>query len=369
MIILIIKNIVSFLRLQHLFKQSSTTSDTQFCQLAREVAKASGIRGDVHLLTSHLVQSPMLIGYFSPTIVLPPKVIPKDDAQLIFAHELTHFHRGDLWKKLLIALVQCIHWFNPSVYFLGQDYAYWMETSCDEHVVSCMTRNQRKIYGYLLINYAAASQCVASKVYVSFTPNQYKLKRRIASMLDTNRKPHALLSMMCLTILTIVCISVSTFAAAAYDNAYVKTDNVPIVTVVGGEAEVESNLLPNPDPNDPVGSSVPGTDDTFEVNKIDLSKSITVNVGNSWSKSFDTETLIGKDHNAFKVIVSNVSGSSYKVIVENNHGWSYSTSDYTDDCTVTITNTRGIDIYTVYILNTGTGALSADVKINSYYSD
>ena len=64
----------------------------------------------------------MLVGFFRPTILLPSEHLPDSDARYILAHELTHFRRRDLWKKFLVNMIQCIHWFNPIVYLLNRDF-------------------------------------------------------------------------------------------------------------------------------------------------------------------------------------------------------------------------------------------------------
>lgn len=210
---LIFWNIWRLLRYRRLIEQASNDLNGRFQQIALESARLVGVTGEIRLLTSPVVQSPMLIGFFRPTILLPSENLPDSDARFILAHELTHFRRGDLWKKLLINMIQCIHWFNPIVYLLNQDFAYWLETSCDEEIVSFLDYEQRKEYGYLLINYASTSRYVGSKLYVSFTTCRYKLKRRISIMMKSNKNFHSLLGLVLALALVVGCLTTSAFAA------------------------------------------------------------------------------------------------------------------------------------------------------------
>ena len=210
---LVLWNVWRLLRYRRLIEQASNKANSRLQQLAVEEAHLAGIRGEVRLLASPLAQSPMLVGFFRPTILLPSEQVPDSDARFILAHELTHFRRKDLWKKLLFLMVRCAHWFNPIIYLMNRVFSRWLETSCDEYVVSSLDRSQRKEYGRLLINYAPASRYMGPKLYVSFATCRYKLKRRISIMLNSNKKSRSLLGLVLAIALVAGCLSTSALAA------------------------------------------------------------------------------------------------------------------------------------------------------------
>ena len=211
---LILWNVWRLLRCRRRMERDGGEVNGRLRQIAREAARLAGVTGEVRLLASPLAQSPVLVGFFRPTVVLPSEHMPDADARLILSHELTHFRRGDLWKKSLVNTVQCIHWFNPAVYLLSRDFAYWQETSCDERVVGSLDHAQRKEYGYLLINYAPTSRRAESKLYASFIPCRYKLKRRIFTMMKSNKKSHPLLSRVLALALATGCVTATSAFAA-----------------------------------------------------------------------------------------------------------------------------------------------------------
>ena len=219
---LIIWNVWRLLHYRRQFEQVGNEVNGHLQQIAQDADRLAGVTSEVRLLVSSLVQSPMLVGFFRPTIVLPSEHLPDSDAQFILTHELTHFRRRDLWKKFLVNMIQCIHWFNPIVYLLNRDFAYWLETSCDEEVVSSLNYVQRKEYGYLLINYAPAIRHVGPRLYVSFTSCRYKLKRRISIMMKSNKKSRSLLGLVLALALVMGCMATTAFAAAT-DHASVTT--------------------------------------------------------------------------------------------------------------------------------------------------
>ena len=210
---LILWSIWRLLRYRRMFGQASNEVNGRLQLIAQEAARLAGVTCEVRLLVSPLVQSPMLVGFFRPTILLPSEHLPDSDARYILAHELTHFRRRDLWKKFLVNMIQCIHWFNPIVYLLNRDFAYWLETSCDEEVVSSLDYAQRKEYGYLLINYAPTFRYVGPKFYVSFTSCRYKLKRRISIMMKSNKKSRSLLGLLLALALIVGCLATTAMAA------------------------------------------------------------------------------------------------------------------------------------------------------------
>ncbi len=214
---LVLWNVWRLLRCRRLIEQAGNKVNSRLQQIAEEEARLAGIGGEIRLLASPLAQSPMLVGFFRPTILLPLEHLPDSDARFILAHELTHFRRKDLWKKLLFLMVRCAHWFNPIVYLLNRDFSRWLETSCDEQVVSSLDRDQRKEYGRLLIDYAPASQYAGPKLYVSFASCRYKLKRRISIMLNSNKKTRSLLGLVLAIALVVGCLA-TTALAASVDN-------------------------------------------------------------------------------------------------------------------------------------------------------
>ena len=78
------------------------------------------------------ILSPMIIGLFRPTLLLPHEGYQKIDLEVIIRHELVHFKRNDLWFKLLLVCANAVHWFNPVIYLMVREANRDIEISCDE---------------------------------------------------------------------------------------------------------------------------------------------------------------------------------------------------------------------------------------------
>ena len=97
--------------------------------------------------------SPMLIGPFRPRLLLPLALRTIDPLQrdLIIAHELTHWRRGDLWWLAACALLQAMCWFNPAMRLLRARLVWAQELGCDRDVLRGRPQIQRKAYAAALV--------------------------------------------------------------------------------------------------------------------------------------------------------------------------------------------------------------------------
>lgn len=97
------------------------------------------------------IGTPMMVGFFKPTVLLPDKDYSKDELELIIHHEMTHFKRLDVWYKLLLMLANAIHWFNPVIYFMTRTATRDMEYFCDDTVVKNADMEYKKNYSLAIL--------------------------------------------------------------------------------------------------------------------------------------------------------------------------------------------------------------------------
>jgi bla regulator protein BlaR1 len=97
--------------------------------------------------------SPMLVGPFRPRLLLPLALRTMDPLQrdLIVAHELMHWRRGDLWWLAACALLQALCWFNPAMRVLRARLVWAQELGCDRDVLRGRPQVQRKAYAAALV--------------------------------------------------------------------------------------------------------------------------------------------------------------------------------------------------------------------------
>lgn len=95
----------------------------------------------VHLLQSTIVNSPIVVGCFRNTILLPTSFIsgvPVSQLEAILAHELAHVRRYDYPINLLQTLVETLFFYHPAVWWISNRIRTEREYCCDDLVVAAM---------------------------------------------------------------------------------------------------------------------------------------------------------------------------------------------------------------------------------------
>ncbi|MBN1941736.1 MAG: hypothetical protein JW849_00420 [Phycisphaerae bacterium] len=98
-----------------------------------------GLRRDVRLVVASRQFPPMAFGVVRPTILLPASVVHRmspGELNAVFAHELIHHRRGDLWINWLVAVLGAVWWFNPVLWLVNRSVREACETCCDEHLIA-----------------------------------------------------------------------------------------------------------------------------------------------------------------------------------------------------------------------------------------
>lgn len=116
------------------------------------VCQRLSIRRSIILRSSKYLNSPLLFGIFKPTIIIPDKSFSQRELEMILTHELTHYKHRDLWIAFAASIAQCIHWFNPALYFMGKSITEVCELFCDETVVKRLNSSDKKAYGNLILS-------------------------------------------------------------------------------------------------------------------------------------------------------------------------------------------------------------------------
>jgi beta-lactamase regulating signal transducer with metallopeptidase domain len=92
----------------------------------------------VEVRLSDAVDTPSVIGFFHPAVVLPrslwSELAPGDRKQVIL-HELAHLDRGDDWTNLLQKLLRALSPLNPALFWAERHLCREREQACDDAVL------------------------------------------------------------------------------------------------------------------------------------------------------------------------------------------------------------------------------------------
>ncbi|GIO48423.1 M56 family metallopeptidase [Paenibacillus azoreducens] len=138
--------------------------------------------GDLKVVVSDDVHSPMLIGFIKPTIVMPNANINEEDYQLALQHEWIHYKQRDVWIKLMAVLVNCLHWFNPVSYLALANISEACEYAVDEQITKGLKTAEKKRYSEMILHFASNSPVLNSNLALP----KKQLYRRFSLIMKRN---------------------------------------------------------------------------------------------------------------------------------------------------------------------------------------
>ena len=125
------------------------------------------------------VKSPMVVGLFHPAIFLP-QGLTEEGRHMVLYHELCHIKRQDVAYKALFLWVNCVHWFNPLVWWLSRAAGRNVELCCDDEVLRGKDRAFRRQYGEVLLAVAAGRG--GPILSTQFGGSMAEMKKRLSNL-------------------------------------------------------------------------------------------------------------------------------------------------------------------------------------------
>ncbi len=128
-----------------------SVKNAELLEQLRDLCMDLGIDRPVNMVVCNQVQSPMLMGFMKPCIVLPPQDFTEEQYYFILKHELIHYKHHDLLYKLLLLGAAALHWFNPFIHYMVYLANNDMELYCDEEVIARNNQLYRESYSRMLL--------------------------------------------------------------------------------------------------------------------------------------------------------------------------------------------------------------------------
>ena len=138
----------------------------------------------LEIIKSPLISSPLVFGFFRPTLAIPEIEMNEDDYNLAIKHEMVHYKHHDSWFKLFAVIVNSICWFNPITYFMVNLVGEACEYACDEQVTKEMDMTDKKQYSTMILSMVCQSSPALSSNMIK---NKKQLKRRFEMIMKKKR--------------------------------------------------------------------------------------------------------------------------------------------------------------------------------------
>jgi beta-lactamase regulating signal transducer with metallopeptidase domain len=118
-----------------------------------------GLRGPIRLLAHAHLDSPVVVGWLRPVVLLPVSLISgftTEQLSAILAHELAHIRRHDFVVNILQRCVESILFYHPAVWWVSKRIRAEREHCCDD--IAIRLCGSRKVYAEALIEMERARQ-------------------------------------------------------------------------------------------------------------------------------------------------------------------------------------------------------------------
>jgi bla regulator protein blaR1 len=112
-----------------------------------------GIKHQIQIVKSSLVQMPCVIGWIKPVVLLPLQVftgLNDDQLEMVIIHELAHVRRIDCLVNYLQAAAETLMYFNPAVWWISKQIRTERELCCDDLAVK--VSGNKLLYAKALVN-------------------------------------------------------------------------------------------------------------------------------------------------------------------------------------------------------------------------
>ncbi len=215
-ILLIIRIVKSLKKTHELHALAIRCEDENLERTLKHLRESIHYRRRPEIVWTRVNNETFTIGATRPIIFLQ-KEYAAGDLYWILKHEMTHIVRMDLWVKLLLEFVCCLHWFNPLIYLLERKIKYLSETSCDEKVINKCTEKEKRMYIDLLERNKGGNR-MESPVNSALESGNRAIDRRISLMKNSRTiRPKEKVIVICIFGLLII---LNSLTALAYPDVH-----------------------------------------------------------------------------------------------------------------------------------------------------
>jgi len=201
--------LIQRLRRIRCLKRAALRPDPGLLAIFEQLAR--GAKRRVELKVARGEQSPLVLGFLHPVILLPAGLAP-EEAEQILRHELAHVCRRDDWANLVQHLIGAILFFHPAVWWIGRQLSLEREIACDDHV---LRQSRPRTYALLLANLAGRVHGHPALLAPGASTNKSQLQQRIDMILNPNRNASPRLVKTRLGVITAVAALLATAALYA----------------------------------------------------------------------------------------------------------------------------------------------------------
>jgi bla regulator protein BlaR1 len=138
------KLLLNYFQTKRLKTQHCSALEPEWQQKVLYLARQINIQKKVRTYFSQYIETPMMIGFLKPVILLPIATmnhLSVQEFEAILLHELAHIRRNDYLFNLLQSVIDAILFFNPFSWWITKFIRSEREKCCDEMVLQLSDRH------------------------------------------------------------------------------------------------------------------------------------------------------------------------------------------------------------------------------------
>lgn len=132
--------------------------------------------------TNFLTRSPVVVGKFSPVIIIPERKYSEFQIQVILMHKGMHIVRLDNLAKQISSVLIYINWFNPYLKSYTKELDEWADIACDISVCKRFLGGNSKEYYIALMAAKTSGHSVVNPFVSHLNKSNESIKRRMMYM-------------------------------------------------------------------------------------------------------------------------------------------------------------------------------------------
>ncbi len=163
-------------------------------QLLGALARQFGLLRKICVLVSDHIDTPTLIGWLKPVVLLPTAValgFPRHQLELILAHELGHLRRYDHLVNLAQAVLETLLFYHPVVHWISGEVRNEREICCDRLVLR-LTRGEPHEYARTLASLEQVRRLTTPQLALAATGGVLLDRVRLAMLVTVALSPDKL---------------------------------------------------------------------------------------------------------------------------------------------------------------------------------
>ena len=181
MTIIAVRLACSFRAVRSLRRSSVALTDPAWTDALHRWRRKLGIRRNVRLARCEQIDTPVVVGWLRPVILVPAPIVATTTTgqrNAILVHELAHIHRADLLWQWLLDVLQIVYWLHPLTWITGRSIRSVREQACDDYCIHWLGNHRE--YATALLDLAAGMMRCRRLAVGMVAMRSSKIERRLA---------------------------------------------------------------------------------------------------------------------------------------------------------------------------------------------